>query len=255
MSTYRQLPPKIYAAVNRCIYCRTTEGELSNEHILMFGLGGKDILPKASCNACARITSQLEQFVARDMWGAFRAFARMESRSKKNRPTDYPLFFQSSDGGRRKIAVPIDQFPASLALPVLQVPAFISGQRHETCSAWCMIYNPDELKQWSGQSMFLPPINVPLFSRFLAKTAHAYAIAELGIGTFTPLLPEVILERHDRPVDFVGCFREPPDETLPHRVQMMYIMLNEVKLVCVQIRLFAKLGAPEYVVVVGTPFS
>lgn len=43
---------KIYQPVNVCIYCGGT-GALSDEHIIPFGLGGRWVLPKASCAECA----------------------------------------------------------------------------------------------------------------------------------------------------------------------------------------------------------
>ena len=42
--------------IGRCIYCGTTEGKLSEEHITPYGLGGLLVLQEASCERCARIT-------------------------------------------------------------------------------------------------------------------------------------------------------------------------------------------------------
>jgi hypothetical protein len=49
------LDGKRSSPVGYCIYCQATD-ELTNEHILPFGLSGTAVLPKSSCKACAKIT-------------------------------------------------------------------------------------------------------------------------------------------------------------------------------------------------------
>jgi 5-methylcytosine-specific restriction endonuclease McrA len=52
-------PNDKYSNVNRCIYCGTLEN-LTDEHIIPYGLGGRSILPKASCSECSNITTNFE---------------------------------------------------------------------------------------------------------------------------------------------------------------------------------------------------
>ena len=39
-----------------------------------------------------------------------------------------------------------------------------------------------------------PPIDTAAFCQLLAKIAHGFAVLELGMKGFTPLLPEIILK-------------------------------------------------------------
>ncbi len=48
-----ELDRYIYQEVGSCIYCGSTDN-LSNEHIIPYGLGGNLELPKSSCSRCAR---------------------------------------------------------------------------------------------------------------------------------------------------------------------------------------------------------
>ncbi|WP_217539485.1 HNH endonuclease, partial [Stenotrophomonas sp. GbtcB23] len=48
------------APVGASIYCGATDGRLTEEHIIPKGLGGTLVLPQASCDDCAAITSLFE---------------------------------------------------------------------------------------------------------------------------------------------------------------------------------------------------
>src|ERR1035438_6485645 len=53
--------------IGRCIYCGTTEGRLSDEHVTPYGLSGRLVLVDASCDRHAKVTSALEKRILRDM--------------------------------------------------------------------------------------------------------------------------------------------------------------------------------------------
>src|SRR5215467_13531941 len=54
-------PPITYPPVGRCIYCPDGAGE-GDEHIIPYSLNGTQILPRASCHDCERITSYIDGF-------------------------------------------------------------------------------------------------------------------------------------------------------------------------------------------------
>src|SRR5262245_1110250 len=83
--------PKLFPPVGRCIYCDTADGPLSKEHVIPFGLGGNFILPRASCKACAKITSAFERTCLRQMYGDLRTKYGAPSRRPKKRPKYIPL--------------------------------------------------------------------------------------------------------------------------------------------------------------------
>jgi len=92
-----QLPPhteKIYLPVNLCIYCSATDA-LSEEHIVPFGLGGRWVLPKASCAGCASKTSTFEQTCQRTMFGPMRMYYDLPAR-RRMRGSDLKCLVQLS---------------------------------------------------------------------------------------------------------------------------------------------------------------
>ena len=74
--------------VGRCIYCGASEGKLSDEHVTPFGLNGRLVLLKASCEKCARITSSVERRILRGMLFAARAELGTRSRGSSRRAKD-----------------------------------------------------------------------------------------------------------------------------------------------------------------------
>jgi hypothetical protein len=96
------------------------------------------------------------------------------------------------------------------------------------------------------------------FLRFLAKTAHAYAVFELGIGSFRPLTTELILNRDDDLAQFVGgCPYEASIDSSP--ANMTEITVGRVGngpaagYTAVRIRLYPMMGTPAHMVIVGAP--
>lgn len=79
---------RTYPPVGRCIYCGTKEGDLTDEHIVPFALGGNMILPKASCIPCQRIINQEIETptlnVLSGSYGPLRLGLNLPTRNKKN---------------------------------------------------------------------------------------------------------------------------------------------------------------------------
>jgi hypothetical protein len=88
-----------YAPVGRCIYCGTAEGELSDEHIIPYAIGGTAILADASCFACAKVTSHIENECLNKMLKAARTQLGMRSRRK----APNTLQLNAMTGGQEKI--------------------------------------------------------------------------------------------------------------------------------------------------------
>ena len=105
-STIPKLPP-----VGRCIYCLSTEG-LTNEHIMPIALGGKLVLPKASCEPCRRITSEFERIVTRQMYWPLRLSLGLlgSPKHKRERPTHWKTII--IDGEREDaLSVEVGKLP------------------------------------------------------------------------------------------------------------------------------------------------
>src|SRR5262245_46504142 len=117
-----------FAPVGKCIYCGTTEGQLTKEHIIPFGLGGNWILPQASCSTCSGITRDVEQFCLRPMLGPFRIRLKLPTRRPKERPTILPLEYVRTDGVRERSTVPAEEFPGVCFGFRWSAPGLLRGQ-------------------------------------------------------------------------------------------------------------------------------
>ena len=248
-----------YAAVGACIYCGTSERRLTREHIIPLGLGGNWILPKASCDTCSAITRDIEQFCLRPMLGPFRIRLRLPTRRPKERPTTLQLEFMRTDGMRERSTVPAEDFPGVCFGFRWPAPGLLRGQpptenfegelvarliEHEVRAH----ATPD------GRKVKLGAVNMLLFARMLAKIAHSYAVANLGLSAFSPLLPDLILGRSAAAPWLVGGDASaPPLETERslHDVYLQHCLTSDVEYVLVAVRLFAFVGMPRYHVVVG----
>jgi hypothetical protein len=78
-------PHRRYAPANVCIYCGSRNG-LHDEHVIPLALGGRWILPAASCHTCGGKTSAFEGKYNRTVLGPLRMLYGIRTRRKKDRP-------------------------------------------------------------------------------------------------------------------------------------------------------------------------
>ena len=98
--------------------------------------------------------------------------------------------------------------------------------------------------------------HIHCLGKMLAKIAHAYAIAELGYGTFLPLLANIILNKPPRYISrYVGglCDSEAPLGNDLHTIEIDP-GLGQGRYIVVRIQLFADRKLPVYYVIVGQKF-
>lgn len=248
--------------VGRCIYCRSSEGPLSREHVIPYGLNGDLVLQAASCAACASITSRFEQGVLRRMLGTVRPALGFRSRRKP--PAVLPVQIDRGWGFKTE-HVEASNFPAIIMLPVLKPPAYLTGE----------VLEPGVEMQIAGidwavfrdrlpMSHPLNPTGVvgiraslqfdPLdFARLLAKIGYGAAVAQVGLDAFEEVyvLPLILGAAKDAGT-WVGSSKDIPKIRVPflHYVTMRRSGSN-VREIHAYIRLFAAQGAPEYIVVLG----
>lgn len=251
--------PTVYAPVGCCIYCGTTAGELTKEHIVPFGLGGNLILPKASCRDCATVTGGVEHFCLRPMLGPFRIRLALPTRRPEERPSALPIEFIRVDGRREQKTVGAQEVPLACIGFRLAAPGLLRGlPPTETLEGELVVRHlEDETRKHlspEGQRVKLGTINMLTFSRMLAKIGHSYAVANLGLGSFRPLLPDLILGKSSTAPYLVGgdaSTQPPATEPVLHHVYLQNCLTRGVEYVLVAIRLFAFVGMPRYHVVVG----
>src|ERR1700693_5445244 len=90
--------PVRYEAVGRCIYCSSLgDPDLHDEHIIPDAIGGRYLLPKASCLACATITGAFEGRVISGLYGDARAYLRMRRGHRRKWPSGFTVHVKPSE--------------------------------------------------------------------------------------------------------------------------------------------------------------
>jgi hypothetical protein len=254
-----------YPAIGRCIYCGTTEGPLTKEHIIARAIGGNVTLAAASCapphgvkskrrpKTCSEITRDIEQFCFRNMLGHFRHRVGFPSSQRLN---ELPLTIIHPNKKMEVKDVAVADHVAMFSVPTFEAPGILTGHKGtDSCGSWSYVSNPEVVKQFpEGARVGVVQFHARTYARMLAKIVHAFAVADAGLHAFQPLLPDFILDKSDVPADFlIGCVaKDLPPEDMLHRVHLETAELGDGRRYLVaNIRLFAKFGAPQYHVVVG----
>jgi hypothetical protein len=248
-----------YPAVGTCIYCGT-QSNLTDEHIIPLSLGGVLILPQASCagkGSCNDKTHKFEGVVARQIFGKFRARHKLPTRRPKERPTEFE--FSTAHGPKFAAA---SEYPTELFVYKFYKPNASQGMPKDfdtSTSHWVpvAVCDSNELNEfmkahgWDGRLSIIPrPYE---FARMLAKIAHAYAVAEFGLGSFTPYAIDLILG-NDQNFSYCvgGDWEVPPGQPDGgHLLHFGFDFKADGVLITSYIRLFASCGTPQYEVVVG----
>jgi hypothetical protein len=253
-----------YDPVGHCIYCGVTEGNgraLTEEHIVAFGLNGNLVIPKASCFRCAKVTGRLEDLCLRKMFGPLRTHLNLRSRRKKHRPKTIPLTVHYGDKVAVDLELPPAEHPFGFCMWKFKPPALLGGDRSDNMAElWVSGTKAYDLHKWNNTSVTMPgETHCGVMSRLVAKTAHAYASAELGTDSFAPLLLPLILsedlktaqDKANSVVGGLGPGENPPANANLHDLRLEERTFNGRSFVVVQIRFFSCLGAPIYEAVVG----
>jgi len=234
-----------------------------DEHIVPLALNGGLVLPEASCKQCERtINKEIENSMLSEEWARFRAKYGLPTRRPKNRAKTVSL--PSRSGGQIKI--PANEYTAPVPLYGFATARIVSGApRIPNSRAWnmgCLLADGDEevhlqrqYPLWTGEhTVRAKPYR---FARFIAKIGYGYAVAEMGLHCFRPLVNDIILGRSDDYFHFVGSApREAPDSGWPGGGQHYFgitikFVQDNIGLVIVDVKLFAEAGTPFYHAVVG----
>lgn len=265
-----------YPSLGRCIYCGDADCELTDEHISPYAIGGDGLIfRKASCIPCASlINKEFEQYVLGSLWGPFRRRIDAPSRSRGKRKSETrTLTFGLLDDELKesadpvKMEVPIEKVPLHLPLWSLPPPGIVTGEAPSTeikGRAWTRFRGPEGdklLAEVKAQTSHPGPVVLRVSSvdptkllRFLAKTAHAYAVAELGYDGFNHFTPEIILGRSSHYCHYVGCtgvVSHPMQDSKVIDLAYGAYPGAERSLVVIRVQVFGIYGTPEYLVAVG----
>lgn len=258
-----------YEPVGACIYCGSVDG-LTDEHIIPFAAGGRWVLPSASCKTCARVTSKFEGELLRTVLGPLRMLYDMPSRRKKDRPEHIELKVKYPTSTDWEIArVDRSICPFLVGLPLYPMPDLLGGandgsdRSSATNKLWirgaAFWRNRDEHLQWLCQELgavaVMPTATVHTEPVCLsvAKIAHSFAVAELGLDKFEAFLPELIRTRDlsDRASYIGGGAGDEQASQDLHDVVFDPDINSDSDVIAVSVRVMGVLETPTYQVAVG----
>jgi hypothetical protein len=196
-------PSKVYPPPKHCAYCPSTEG-LTNEHIIAYGLGSELIFREASCKACSKITSEVEDFVLRRYLGPLRSYLSLPSRNPKQRPDGYKLKL-TGRGRTWTQKLSLSEHPGVIKFVMFAEPPGRIADRPVDHPTWSIrlveakIF-PDWERRLAALGAYTAEDKVNLkatdIARMIAKTGHSFAIAELGHNAFEETYVNHLVKGH-----------------------------------------------------------
>lgn len=262
-------PYKRYKPAGCCIYCGRQATKLSLEHIIPFGLAGDSLqFPSASCKRCREKTCEFENACMGQLWWPFRTKIGAPSRKKRQSSSFLSRTLNvddAGDGGLRErdvldVSLPLDDFPLIYVACKYWPPGLLEGRPAQEELMWVgwSACDDDHLKSLTDEQrnairLTNKPFHARHLSRLLAKIAHGYATAELGLRAFRPYLPDYIRGTSwEFESQCIGGEQDvPPATEALHEIACGVVSVDGKNLVVVTLRLFAFIGAPLYRIVVG----
>lgn len=249
----------------KCVYCGDTEyapGQsraLGGEHSVMEGIGGTLELLEASCLECERSTGAFETKILQNIFEIPRRHMNVRTNAKLS--GQKIKFRGHQHDSEVEIRLPFASHPKLIIMPTYHAPCCLSGLGTQRCNVsgfWSDGLRKAPPVNEEYRKIYSPEIDMDLFAQFLAKIAHTYAVSRVGLHKFRAELTGAIRNRlgkrgrwHERHY-FVGGR---PQNFLPssalHELTLLYQRVLGVWMLVVRIRLFACMGAPVYLVVVG----
>lgn len=272
-------PAQRLPSPGKCIYCGASVVELTDEHVIPYAIGkNATILEHACCDTCQKIIQPYEQEVLKKQLDVFRAMTGAPTRNKKDRPKVIRLpLVEYDEQGRVLRDLGVREIPIADGPLILNLwqspPPKILGEKIDPANAqgreWRYVEasRADPILRQASEELGvervgikLSPVNRLHYLRSLAKTAHAYAVSQLGLDAFDPFLTDIILNRSDDVEQFVGDM--PGVASLEGPTGHSFkITLGETPedlgaaggLIVVFMQLWADLGSPPHLIVVGRP--
>lgn len=261
----------VIGRVGRCIYCKRSDVELSEEHIIPFGINGNQVLLDASCPDCSKITSAFEFDVLRHAFVLPRLGFNMRSRHGKNRDKKITVTLEQ-DSNISFIEIPAEDCPILFMLPIFMSPEILDTRPHQPGIQGAGSFYSNEIrgvpkeklreKYGPGKISINIAYNPNSFARMLAKIAYGFAVAHFGIDDIEDLgIVSAIKGETDDIGKWVGCVDG--EKFMPNNVLHSWQLEIESSYqidgpreeitgrLIYKISLFSLFGTPEYTVVVG----
>ena len=244
--------------VGQCMYCGKSL-QLTKEHILPLALAGNAlILHQASCKRCAGI-------INKDIEGPLLGGTLKNFRIKHKFPTrrkPMPDTIEAFDPWRT-VSIPAAEFSAPVCWPIFdkahiitgeplrpnrrEFPAFITGEGKLDVAA-------KKKYGWSG--MHKNTMDPIVFARFVAKVCLGFAVGQVGLDCFKPLVRDVILGRADgQCFQYIGSGQskeEPKTEVSGVQLNLIVRVGDGQMFLIVTVDFFPATRVPVYHAVVGS---
>ena len=259
-----------FSPVGTCIYCganaySSLRARLGAEHVIPESLGGKLLLNEASCENCERLINRFETFCAKHVFENLRYALGVTGkkgsvRRSKRRMTDTVAFWRQGKGELAEIS--IKSMPQRIVVPLPQVPGVMHPHRSRASAvlryALYEFYSKDGLQEFcklhNAEDVVIRSNGVKIepFMRLIAKIAHSYAVARLGLGGFDPLLKDFILGNNQFDASYlIGASRIQWSSPDRHYIHLGLEKHRNHRFWVCRVQLFADFGLPEYIVFVG----
>ena len=251
-----------YKPVGRCIYCGDINSQLTDEHIIPYGLNGTLVLPKSSCLDCNKITSRIENNVLRGQLRDVRAALNFKTRRPKERPKTFRLGIVRF-GVEKQREVPYEDHVIYFPMPIFGLPGFITRQPDKALKMHSVqtIYLGDRervLQKYKAESIsHLMRIDAFDFARMIAKIAYCYLVAEKGIDYLNkPNILSLIHGDGTHAGTWVGSSNEivtadSAEFCLRYETYIDFSTGEPQGYALVYVKLFANISSPIYLVLVG----
>jgi hypothetical protein len=177
--------------------------------------------------------------------------------NRKDRRLDtLQIKITSADGSVTQQHVDPSDLPSAMFVPVFNEPGLFGGTPiggpYYIQFVGCFRAPPKPLVP--GASYNMAGIGPDVFGHMLAKIGLGFAVSQLGIDGFKPLVREFIRGKKDEFGHWIGgpmnAPAEPPSQLL-HELRLALFGTNSAEYVAVYIRLFANFGCPRNYVIVG----
>lgn len=250
-----------YDPVGRCIFCGASDhgrnSRLGAEHIIPESLGGIAELPEAACQRCERETSKVEHEFKRHHVGGGLPHLQLFDPDKKTPKQRAHLRVNVPESGYtvRSERIALDSHLGWLFSVGCDGPTTLIGLEPSGVKM-CMIGYLDRPKNDNAIPLTSSG-NIVLANglRLIAKIAHTFAVAELGLDGFSPFLAKAILGEGEVKFDrFMGYSIQPRDAAFGelHQVGFYQHPWDEKgDHVVVRVRLFVSCDAFTHYVVAG----
>lgn len=254
-----------FPAVGQCIYCGATGVRLTEEHIVPEGMSGTLILPDASCDPCAKITSLFERKVMQGFMdhGRQALGVKGKKKHKKKLASTVTQILVGDDNITKDVELPFDHAWKVMSFPLLTLPRALDPEKELTGDDGVDVFGVDTIHFGTEHLERKHPdatrgarihdrIDVISFVRLLAKIAHGYHVSVHGMFPLqeSPLIPIILGQRLDAR-NWIGGMEEHPLQSDSHSLHLLAEDTlpadNGSQAVAVRMKLFAPQNAPTYV--------